>query len=81
MNINECRVLQVSLVLRFKFKTDLIINWIYPIKTHSRETWGKSIINLVYHQPFYEGKMIFSGPLLVIDFSGDSVPSDCHWSC
>ena len=27
---------------RFKFKTDLIINWIYPIKTHSRETWGKS---------------------------------------
>ena len=23
-------------------KTDLIINWIYPIKTHSRETWGKS---------------------------------------
>ena len=25
-----------------KFKTDLIINWIYPIKTHSRETWGKS---------------------------------------
>jgi hypothetical protein len=42
VNINECRVLQVSLVLRFKFKTDLIINWIYPIKTHSRETWGKS---------------------------------------
>jgi hypothetical protein len=31
VNINECRVLQVSLVLRFKFKTDLIINWIYPI--------------------------------------------------
>jgi hypothetical protein len=42
VNINECRVLQVSLVLRFKFKTDLIIIWIYPIKTHSRETWGKS---------------------------------------
>jgi hypothetical protein len=38
VNINECRVLQVSLVLSFKFKTDLIINWIYPIKTHSRET-------------------------------------------
>ena len=38
-------------------------------------------IILVYHQPFYEGKMIFSGPLLVIDFSGDAVPSDCHWSC
>jgi hypothetical protein len=34
VNINECRVLQVFLVLRFKFKTDLIINWIYPIKTH-----------------------------------------------
>ena len=44
VNINECRVLQVSLVLRFKFKTDLIINWIYPIKTHSRETWGKSTL-------------------------------------
>ena len=28
VNINECRVLQVSLALRFKFKTDLIINWI-----------------------------------------------------
>jgi hypothetical protein len=42
VNINECRVLQVPLVLRFKFKTDLIINWIYPIKTHSRETWGNS---------------------------------------
>jgi hypothetical protein len=42
VNINECRVLQVSLVLRFKFKTDLIINWIYPIKTHSREPFGKS---------------------------------------
>ena len=37
VNINECRVLQVSLVLRFKFKTDLIINWIYPIETHSRD--------------------------------------------
>ena len=46
VNINECRVLQVSLVLRFKFKTDLIINWIYPIKTHSRETWGKSTLGL-----------------------------------
>jgi hypothetical protein len=22
--------------------SDLIINWIYPIKTHSREIWGKS---------------------------------------
>ena len=36
---------EVALVLRFKFKTDLIINWIYPIKTHSRETWGKSNMN------------------------------------
>jgi hypothetical protein len=45
VNINEWRVLQVSLVLRFKFKTDLIINWIYPIKTHSRETWGKSSLS------------------------------------
>ena len=42
VNNNVCRVLQVSLVLRFKFKTDLIINWIYPVETHSRETWGKS---------------------------------------
>jgi hypothetical protein len=23
-------------------QTDLIINWIDPIKTHPRETWGKS---------------------------------------
>ena len=37
-----CRVLQVSLVLRFKFKTDLIINWIYPIKTHG-ERLGASL--------------------------------------
>ena len=44
VNINECRVLKVSLVVRFKFKTDLIINWIYLIKTHSRETLGKSSI-------------------------------------
>jgi hypothetical protein len=44
VNINECRVLQVSLVLRFRFKTALIIYWIYPIKTHSRETWGKSSV-------------------------------------
>ena len=43
VNINECRVLQVSLVLRFKFKTDLIINWIYPIKTHG-ERLGASLI-------------------------------------
>ena len=42
MNINECRVLQVSLALRFKFKTDLIINWIYPIKTHG-ERLGASL--------------------------------------
>ena len=28
-------------VLNLK-RTDLIINWIYPIKTHSSETWGKS---------------------------------------
>jgi hypothetical protein len=26
----------------FKLNTDLIINWIDPIKTHSSETWGKS---------------------------------------
>ena len=42
MNINECRVLQVSLALRFQFKTDLIINWIYPIKTHE-ERLGASL--------------------------------------
>ena len=29
-------------VLSLKLKTDLIINWIDPIKTHSSETWGKS---------------------------------------
>jgi hypothetical protein len=29
-------------VLSFKLKTDLIINWIDPIKTHSSETSGKS---------------------------------------
>jgi hypothetical protein len=46
VNINEYRALQVSLVLRFKFRTDLIINWIYLIKTHSRETWGKSTHNM-----------------------------------
>jgi hypothetical protein len=51
VNINEWRVLQVSLVLRFKFKTDLIINWIYPIKTHSRETWGKSSLSAWYFWP------------------------------
>jgi hypothetical protein len=44
VNINECRVLQVSLALRFKFKTDLIINWIYiPYQNPRRETWGKSM--------------------------------------
>ena len=42
VNTNECRVLQVSLALRFKFKTDLIINWIYPIKTHG-ERLGASL--------------------------------------
>jgi lipid-A-disaccharide synthase-like uncharacterized protein len=33
--------------VRFKFKTDLIINWIYPIKTHSRETWPTFIYTTV----------------------------------
>jgi hypothetical protein len=46
VNINECRVLQVSLVLRFKFKSDLIINWIYPIKTHG-ERFGASLSTLL----------------------------------
>ena len=53
MNINECRVYQVSLVLRFKFRTDLIINRIHPIKTHSRETWGKSNYNIDNELYFY----------------------------
>jgi hypothetical protein len=35
-------------IMRSVFKTDLIINWIYPIKTHSRETWGKSRLRLNY---------------------------------
>jgi hypothetical protein len=33
---------EISFELEIEFKTGLIINWIYPIKTHSRETWGKS---------------------------------------
>jgi hypothetical protein len=48
VNINECRVLQVSLALRFKFKTDLIINWIYPIKTHG-ERLGASLGQTMRH--------------------------------
>jgi hypothetical protein len=34
--------LEWVLIGYIQFITDLIINWIYPIKTHSRETWGKS---------------------------------------
>jgi hypothetical protein len=33
--------------VRFKFKTDLIMNWIYPIKTHLRETWPTFIYTTV----------------------------------
>jgi hypothetical protein len=38
------RVYPVYYEISFELETenDLIINWIYPIKTHSRETWGKS---------------------------------------
>ena len=46
VNINECRVLQVSLALRFKFKTDLIINWICPIKSTHGERLGASLQSL-----------------------------------
>jgi hypothetical protein len=37
----------IQFIMRSVFKTDLIINWIYPIKTHSRETWGKSMVVVV----------------------------------